>query len=156
MVFESGRVKIKAPIAANANLGPYAIEVQAVTPLHMSGILKPPAINGDLEMGRRKYKYSADIKFKVDVIWYKKPNGRPDPVRATEPQTAKKDFIEPIGRTSKWDQTVNEKGVVVAVVLVLATAAASLAYRIATRGGLQPAPIMTPFTHTIKRNQPEA
>jgi len=30
MVFESGRVKIKAPIAAKAHLGAYTIEVQAV------------------------------------------------------------------------------------------------------------------------------
>lgn len=56
MVFESGRVKIKAPIAANANLGPYAIEVNAVTPMHMSGTLKPSTVSGTLEMGRRKYK----------------------------------------------------------------------------------------------------
>jgi hypothetical protein len=70
-------------------IGPYAIEVQAVTPLHMSGTLKPPTINGDLEMGRRKYKYSADIKFKVDVIWHQRPKDGPDPVKVTEIQREK-------------------------------------------------------------------
>ena len=163
MVFESGRVKIKAPIPANANLGPYSIEVQSVTPVQMSGALKPPTISGTLEMGKRKYKYSAAIEFKVDVIWHQRPKGEPkqvtEPVGVTNTQTEKKDFVESTNHASKWDQTVNEKGVVVAVVLVVVTAAASILYRIATRGGIQPAPnapIMPSFTHTINRHQPQA
>ena len=70
MVFKSGRVKIEAPIAAHAHPGPYIVEVQALTPLQMSGTLKPPAINGTLEMGRRKFKYSADIEFRTEVTWH--------------------------------------------------------------------------------------
>jgi len=42
MVFEKGRVTVKALIAANAHLGVYAIEVKALIPVQMSGALNPP------------------------------------------------------------------------------------------------------------------
>jgi hypothetical protein len=154
MVFESGKVKIKAPIAAKANLGPYAIEVQAVTPLQMSGTLKPPTINGDLEMGRRKYKYSADIEFKIDVIWHQRPKGKPEEsVRVTKPTTQ---FNPDVGRrqtnhTSKWDQTVTEKGVVVAVVSLFLYAAYRAAELLTTKGMARPI-IMSPMIHEIDRH----
>jgi hypothetical protein len=158
MVFESGKVKIEAPIATEAKLGPYTLEVNAATPTQLSGSLKPPTINGTLELGRRKYKYSADIKFKVDVIWHQRPKSEPEPVTETvkKKATVKKIADKPTVNTTKWDQTVAEKGVVVAVVFVAFTAVSLLLYRIATRGGLQPAPIMSPFTHTIDRHNPRA
>jgi hypothetical protein len=149
MVFESGQVKIKASIAANANLGPYNIKVNAETPMHYSGTLKPSTISGTLELGRSKYEYSADIELKVDVIWHQRPRRGPEP--DTEPSLKKEKLDKPAGHITKWEKTVNEKGVVVAVVLVALTAAASLLYRMATRGGLQPSSIMPPFTHTIDR-----
>jgi hypothetical protein len=69
MVFESGKVKIDAPIAAEANLGLYTMQVYQVTPMQMSGSLKPPPINGTLELGRRKFKYSAEIEYIIgDVV----------------------------------------------------------------------------------------
>jgi hypothetical protein len=117
MVFESGRVKIKAPIAAKAHLGAHTIEVQAVTPVQMSGSLKPPTIKGDLEMGRSRYGYSADIEFKVDVIWHQRPRGGLEPVKG---KAAKREDI-PLGHTTKWDQMVTEEGVVKAVVLCFFT-----------------------------------
>jgi hypothetical protein len=49
----------------------------------MSGTIKPPTISGSLEMGKRKYKYSADIEFNADVVWHKKPKGGPEPVKVT-------------------------------------------------------------------------
>jgi hypothetical protein len=49
--FDSGHIKIEAPIAAQANLGPYTLKVEKVTHLHMSGVLKPPPVNGTLELG---------------------------------------------------------------------------------------------------------
>lgn len=153
MVFESGRVKIEAPIAAHAHPGPYIVEVQALTPLQMSGTLKPPAINGTLEMGRRKFKYSADIEFRTEVNWHQKPKGGPETVKVTAPTSElNQNVADYQTKSTKWDQVVDEKGVIVAVVLVAVTAAGSILYRIATRGGLQPAPIMTPFTHTIDRH----
>jgi hypothetical protein len=64
--------------------------------------------------------------------------------------------VEPTGHTTKWDQTVVEKGVIVAVVLVVFASVGLAAYHIATRGGLKPAKIMPPFTHTIDRYNPTA
>lgn len=158
IVFESGKVKVTAPIATKANLGPYFIEVDNVTPMHMSGSLKPPPISGTLEMGRCKYKYNAEIEYKLDVIWHQRPKGKPgEPVKVTAPTSElNQNVADYPTKSTKWDQVVDEKGVVVAVVFVLATAAVSVLYRIATRGGLQPAQIMPPFTHTIDRHDPRA
>ena len=126
----------------------------------MSGILKPPTINGILEMGRRKYKYSADIEFRADVIYHQRPKTAPEPVTGTVKEnvtyTDKKDAYERTGHTTKWDQTVAEKGAIVAVVLVLISSAGLILNRVATRGGLLPVPIMQPFTHTINQNNPRA
>lgn len=158
--FESGKIKIEAPIAAEANLGPYTVRVDKIAPMHMAGILKPPIVNGTLEIGRRKYKYSADIEFRVDVIWHQRPKTAPEPVTGTVKEnvtyTDKKDAYERTGHTTKWDQTVAEKGAIVAVVLVIFSAAGLILNRITTRGGLLPTPIMQPFTHTINRDNPRA
>jgi hypothetical protein len=156
IVFESGQIKIKAPIATEANLGPYAIEVHNVTPMQMSGSVKPPKISGTLEIGRRKYKYSADIEFKADVIWHQRPKGLAEPDKKKAPYPDKKDAYEPTGHTTKWDQTVAEKGVFVAVVILAFTTASLILYRIATKGGLQPVQIMPPFSHSIDRQDPRA
>lgn len=43
--FESGRVIINTPIATEANLGPYTIKVQPVTPNHLSGTIRPETVN---------------------------------------------------------------------------------------------------------------
>jgi hypothetical protein len=88
------------------------------------------------------------------VIWHQRPRRGPEP--DTEPSLKKEKLDKPAGHITKWEKTVNEKGVVVAVVLVALTAAASLLYRMATRGGLQPSSIMPPFTHTIDRRDTRA
>jgi hypothetical protein len=76
MVFESatGTVKIKAPIATEANLGPFTVKVQG-DPNHMSGTIKPPTLNGTLEVRGIKYKFSADIELKAEVILHPRPRG---------------------------------------------------------------------------------
>jgi hypothetical protein len=85
---ETGKVKVKAPIAAEAGLGPYTVEVHTESPLHLSGKLKPPAVAGTVEANGRQFKYSADAEFKVDVVLEPKPRGRvEEPVRVTESQT---------------------------------------------------------------------
>jgi hypothetical protein len=150
MVDKSGMVKIKAPIAANANLGPYTVRVDALTPMHYSGTLEPQTIKGTLELGRSKFKYSADIWFKVDVFWHKKPKGGPEPVKVPEP-VKKVDPIKPTNHTSKWDQTVTEKGVVVAVVSLFLYAAYRAAEIFTTKGMARPI-IMSPMIHEIDRH----
>jgi hypothetical protein len=151
LVFESGRVKIKAPIEAKAHLGAHTIEVKAVTPVQMSGSLKPPTIKGDLEMGRSRYGYSADIEFKVDVFWHQRPRGGPEPVTSTvkekTSQTKMVDLDRPIGNATRWDQTVAEAGKVVAVVSVFLYALYRATELLGTRG-MQPITI-PPFIHEI-------
>jgi hypothetical protein len=147
MVFESGLVKIKAPIAAKAHLGAHTIEVQAVTPIQMTGTLKPPTISGDLEMGRSRYGYSADIEYKVDVIWHQRPRGGLEPVKETATEVNQV-FEKLPTNSSKWDQMVNEEGVVVAVVSVFLYASYRMIGRIGMRG--MPMPItIPPFIHEI-------
>lgn len=156
--FESGKIKIEAPIATEANLGPYTVEVNKLTPMHMAGILKPPIVNGTLEMGRRKYKYTADIDFRVDVIFHQRPKGdaeKPIPV-ASQTSELNQYVADYPPKSTKWDQVVAEKGVFVAVVFVAAVGFRLILYRIATRGGLFPAQILPPFTHTINRQDPRA
>lgn len=152
MVFESGRVRIKAPIATKADLGPYAIQVQAVTPIHMSGTLAPPVINGELKTDRGRYRYSADIRFQVDVIWHQRPKGGPEPITETvpqmSPQSEKKDPYEAASHASKWDRTLSEKGIVVAVVSLVLYSTYRAAELLAGRGMMRPTTI-PPFIHKI-------
>jgi hypothetical protein len=77
MVFDSatGTVKIKAPIATEANLGPFTIKVQKDSPLHWAGFIKPQTLNGTLEVRGVKYKFSADIELKAEVIMHPRPKG---------------------------------------------------------------------------------
>jgi hypothetical protein len=148
MVFESGTVKIKAPIAANANLGSYAVKVSAETPMHYSGTIKPQTVSGTLELGRSRYKYSADIELKVDVIWHTKPKGEPVTVKAIEPVQKVEHLEKPAAHPSKWDRTVAEKGVVVAVVVLVLYATSRALALFATKGALRPI-IMPPMIHKI-------
>jgi len=99
MVDESGMVRLKAPIEANANLGPYTVRVDAVTPMHYMGTLEAQTIKGTLELGSSKYKYSADIWFKVDVFWHKRPEGGPEPVKVTEPSPQERQLVTPTDDT---------------------------------------------------------
>jgi hypothetical protein len=147
MVFESGQVKIKAPIATNANLGPYDIKVQAVTPLQMSGALKPPTISGTLEMGKRKYKYCADIEFKIDVNWHQRPKGEPERVKAPEP--VEKRAMDQTNSID-WGQVIDGNGGIIATVALIIVGTALWFY---TRGtaSIDQTTSMTPFTHTIDR-----
>jgi hypothetical protein len=142
---ESGQVKIKAPITANANLGPYTVRVDAVTPIHYSGTLKPQTISGTLELGRRKFKYSADIKFKVDVFLHQRPKNEPEQVKVTEP--VKKIAIDR-PNSIDWGQTIDENGGIIATVALILVGTALWFY---TRGAtmINQTTSLTPFTHTI-------
>ncbi len=148
MAFKSGRVTIKAPIAAKTNIGPYAIEVQAVSPMQMTGSLKPPKAEGTLELGRRRFKFSTELEYKVDVIWTKRPQSGPEMVKVESVELKDNRPIE----TLNWDQLVEEKGVVEAVVTILTGAATLFIYRFMTKGVPLPAVSMSPFVHTIDMN----
>jgi hypothetical protein len=78
MVYESGRVKIQA--ATQANMGPYTVIVEADAPNHLTGRLTSLPVAGTVEVNGRKYKYSAELVFKVEVFWHPRPTGRPEEI----------------------------------------------------------------------------
>jgi hypothetical protein len=94
----TGKVTITAPIAAKAGLGPYTVSVQAESPLHLSGTLKPNPVEGTVEVGGRAYKFSAETEFKVDVYLEPKPRGR-EPVRITDYERYKDIADNPVSIT---------------------------------------------------------
>jgi hypothetical protein len=147
MVFdlESGQLKIKAPITANANIGPYTVRVDAVTPMHYSGTIEPQTISGTLELGRSKFKYRADIKFKVDVFLHQRPKNEPEQVKGTKP--VKKIAIDR-PNSIDWGQTIDENGGIIATVALILVGTALWFY---TRGAtmINQTTSLTPFTHTI-------
>lgn len=81
MIYESGQVTIKAPIATHANVGPYTFKVQADAPNHFSGSVKLEPLSGVVEKENRKFSYTAEVEFKVDVTWHPTPKGNPEPVK---------------------------------------------------------------------------
>ncbi|NNJ98970.1 MAG: hypothetical protein HKP58_01035 [Desulfatitalea sp.] len=165
-MYESGRVKIKAPIAANAALGPVGVELQLETPLKSVGTFKSSEINGELELGRRKFKYSAKVEFKVEVTLHPRPMTGPEPVAETvremSPQAVRVERKETIpsnqpAHTSKWKQAVDQEGVVAVIVsFIFGTA---IWFLTAGRGGvcLDPAfNTTTPFMYTIDQKDLKA
>jgi hypothetical protein len=80
--FESGKVRIEAALAAEAGLGPYTVALQAESPQHLFGELRPTKVGGTVTAAGREYKYSTDLEFKVAVILEPRPGGRvEEPVR---------------------------------------------------------------------------
>jgi hypothetical protein len=119
MIFESGKVKIKAPIATEAKMGPYTINMQADAPNHMSGTLKPPTINGTANVKGTNYKFNANLELKAEVIWHPNPKGGPasEPVRVAEIQREKV-VRESSNNSIDWSKAVDYADEFVAVVTI--------------------------------------
>jgi hypothetical protein len=147
MVFESatGTVKIKAPIATEANLGPFTVKVQG-DPNHMSGTIKPQTLNGTLEVRGVKYKFSADIELKAEVIMHPRPKGvNESPVRVNSVEDVKAGPETTPVALSKTPLSTRE---IIAAVIVSLVASALPALRMtAIRPGATPS-IMY-FNHSI-------
>lgn len=71
---KNSEVIISAPITTMANIGSTTVTVQAVSPTSLVGQAKPKPISTTVEIDRRKYNYTADIEFKVEVTLH--PNRR--------------------------------------------------------------------------------
>ncbi len=148
MVFESGKVKIKAPIATEANLGAYIIDVQAQSPNHMSGTLKPPTLSGTVKAGGCNYKFSADIELKAEVIWHPKPKGMNEaPLRDTEP-VQKVDRRVISTNSVDWSKTGEYADKFIAVVTIVIITIFAPSIRMSMFGQGSTTSIM-PFSHTI-------
>ncbi len=123
-----------------------------MSPIQMTGIYKLQTINGILELGRSRYRYTADVGFNVDVVWHQKPNLEPEPVKVRVPTTQPNQDIctEQADRSSKWDQTVAQEGFVMAFVTITLYSAYRAVEVWATKG-LKPI-IIPPFIHKIDRH----
>lgn len=147
--FDSGtnKVQIKAPIAAEAGLGPYTVTVQAESPLHLSGKLKPATAEGTVEVSGREFKFSADLEFKVDVILEPKPRGRVEgPVRVLRTQPENVPAINPTNSA--------DPGQIIATVTLMLVGTAMLLLGYRHLPGMEGATSMQPFLYTIDPNNP--
>jgi hypothetical protein len=128
------------------------VTVQAESPLHLSGKLKPATAEGAVEVSGREFKFSADLEFKVDVILEPKPRGRvEEPVKVT---IQKK---EPAAYRSEnsldWRQIAKEANEIIATITITIAGAIAAWYgRGLIMSGQTTA--MTPFIHTINPNDP--
>jgi hypothetical protein len=84
--FQDGHVTLKAPIMAQAGMGPYTIKVVAENPMKLKGSLKPETISATADVEGRKYKYTADIAFDVTVTLHPKlPKVAPESIKEILP-----------------------------------------------------------------------
>ena len=137
----SGKVTLKASIAAHANIGPYKFEVKADAPNHFTCTFKPQPISATVENNKRRYKYSAEIAFKVDITLHPTPRNKrlqtnPDAVRERVPGDS---------RDSRTPLMVI--GIIAASILILIYGPTILIPRYA------PA-LNMPFIHHINPNDP--
>jgi hypothetical protein len=135
----TGKVTLKASIAAHADIGPYTFEVKADAPNHLTYTFKPEPIRAIVEKGRRRYKYSAEIAFKVDVTLHPSPK--------EEPNIASR-------RDAGNESVITVIGIIAAYILILIYGPKG---PITRNGGLIPryAPASNmPFLHQIDPNDP--
>jgi len=135
----TGKVTLKASIAAHADIGPFTFEVKADAPNHLTYTFKPEPIRAIVEKGRRRYKYSAEIAFKVDVTLHPSPK--------EEPNIASR-------RDAENESVITVIGIIAAYILILIYGPKG---PITRNGGLIPryAPASNmPFLHQIDPNDP--
>jgi hypothetical protein len=152
LVFESatGTVKIKAPIATEANLGSFTIKVQKDSPLHWAGFIKPQTLNGTLEVRGVKYKFSADIELKAEVIMHPRPKGVNEaPVRVNTVEKVVAQPETPVDITpTRWSKVADRASEILTVVFFTVTARFFPAIRIAPfRSGATTSSM--PFNHSV-------
>jgi len=151
MAYESGRIKIKAPIAAKHDAGIFEIEVQADGPTHMSGSLKIKPFSGKVTTGGRECKFEADIELKAEMDWHPVPRGKQEsPSKVAEPT---KKVAEPDKTASPTDwKKMIQKGeeVLVAIsITLLSILAAGYGATICSQGQTTS---ITPLIHGVDPN----
>jgi hypothetical protein len=109
----TGKLTLKASIAAHANIGPYTFDAEADAPNHFKATYKPQPISAIVEKGRRRYKYSAEIAFKVDVTLHPSPHNESS---QSEPQALE----EQVPRSSSDSiSPLTVVGIIAAYILIL-------------------------------------
>ena len=152
--YESGLIKIKAPIAAEQDAGPYMIRVEASAPNHLSGFLRVQPFEGKVMAGGRKYKFNAEIEFKAEMIWHPMPKGTPEELSdANVPKRETEIAVNRRKDTSPWRRAVRESEEIASKVLVMIVGIAAIWY---LRGSClaNRATSMSSFSHTVDPNNP--
>ncbi len=154
----TGKVKLEASIAAHANIGPYEFRVEMDAPNHLTYTFKPQPISAIVEKGKRKYKYSADIAFKVDVTLHPTNKKGPKRIKETAPMQnpALIEEKQTITEKHKNNSTgpVTADGLLLASILLLIIVPAARMLQLAPALRMQrysPASRM-PYSHSIDPN----
>jgi hypothetical protein len=122
LILKTSKVTLKTPIATNAQIGPYTLEAKVDTPNHLKATVKPQPVSGTIEKAGCKFKYTADIAFKVDVTLHPTPKKVPK----TQKDTAFRE-IEAYRETTNQSSTNDElvklgiAGTIMVVVYLLLT-----------------------------------
>lgn len=115
MVFDSGQVKIKAPIFPEHSAGFYSIRVQIDGATHMSGSLVIQPISGKVTAGGRDFQYVADIELKADMEWHTMPREKPTEQVRTE-ATQEQPALAPSTSRFNWEKMKNDADEVITTV----------------------------------------
>jgi hypothetical protein len=150
LVFEAGRLRIDAPIAAEADVGPFISEVKYVNPTTMKGIIKPNPISGTVAVGGLEYKYLAKIEFGCEIIWHKRPEGETvEPVKI--PVYEEKPGLR---HKSGWEQKAKDAANDVVKVTIAAVLALAILVRLPQVLATQMSRISMPIIYSINPNDP--
>ena len=149
----TGKVRIRPIISAEAGLGPYTVEVQAESPVHLSGMLRPETAQGTVAVAGRKYRYSADLQFKVDVVLQPRPDGRDgEPVGVKKTQTEKVPATDSNTATD-WHK-IREETKEISVIVTWAIIGTILAWYARTAAIINQTTSVQPFMHTLGFDDP--
>lgn len=150
MTYASSHVTVKAPFGTNAKAGPFTFRVEADAPNHFSGALQLNPLDGMVEKDGRKFKYTAQLKIKVDVTWHPSPKYAPEAVKVKAPEPSKGIADIQKGSGVNWGKVAQNVGdfAVKLVITVLGTLALQ-----ARMASLSPTNVTTtPFLHHIDLN----
>ena len=133
--FANGQVKINAPIAYKAGVGPYTVDVKAKNPVTLKGTLKPDTISATVEEepGLR-YRYTADIQ--IDVI-----------ITLNPVHKAKPEVTHPANNPARESVASKKSDLVVQIALVILS---SFAFKIRMVCATANATCSMPFLHIIE------
>jgi len=152
MDYVSGRLKIKAPLAAKHDAGIFEIEMQSDTPMHMSGTLKIKPFSGKVMAGSRECKFDAAIELKAEIDWHPIPRKGPGTEKVRKPAPSDRQLVTGSDE-SNWRQMFQKADDVIANVAIILLGIA-LAVSGAGRAPLKQTTSMTPLMPGADPNNP--
>lgn len=152
MAFESGLVKIKAPLFAEHDAGFYTIKVEAESPTHLAGILKLQPLSGAVMAGGRKCRFDAEIELKAAVDWHPMPKGKSVEEEKVTPLKPKEGVAININeKTIDWQKVVKKGEEFFALISITILGILAVGYGSSVLSQGQTTSII-PFMHGIDPN----